>query len=191
MAAPRPAGPTGVAGRRPDLVAVLVLTAVPVLLYGLPAALGHSNLPGDDSLQNFPLRVLAGRQLGHGVLPTFDPYIWSGAPLLGGWNAGTLSPFTMLFAFLPAGLAWALNEMAVYWVGALGLYAFLRVLRLRPAPSFLGAATFAFAGALDTQLAHFGVVAGTSWLPLALVALTKLDRADTGNRRGGGSSCSE
>jgi len=160
-------------------VAVLVLTAVPVLVYALPAALGHSNLPGDDSLQNFPLRVLAGRQLAHGVLPTFDPYIWSGAPLLGGWNAGALSPFTMLFAFLPAGLAWVLNEMAVYWVGALGLYAFLRVLRLRPAPSFLGAATFAFAGALDTQLAHFGVVAGTSWLPLALVALAKLEGADT------------
>jgi hypothetical protein len=179
VAAPQPAGSTGVAGRRPDLVAVLVLAAVPVFVFALPAALGHPNLPGDDGLQNFPLRVLAGRQLAHGVLPTFDPYIWSGAPLLGGWNAGALSPFTMLFAFLPAGLAWVFNEMAVYWAGALGLYAFLRVLGLRPVPSFLGAATFAFAGALDTQLAHFGVVAGTSWLPLALVALAKLDRAKT------------
>jgi hypothetical protein len=61
---------------------------LPVLVYGIPALLGHPVLPGDDLTQNFPLRVLAGQEIRSGQLPLYDPYIWSGAPLLAGWNAG-------------------------------------------------------------------------------------------------------
>lgn len=166
-----------------DLLICGVLVAIPLLIYGIPSALGHPNLPGDDRTQNFPLRVLAGIQLGHGNLPTFNPYIWGGAALLGGWNAGALYPFTFLFAFLPAAGAWAINEMVVYWVAALGMYAFLREARLRPLSSLLGAATFAFAGAMDVQLVHYGLVAGMSWIPLILLALVKLTQELTWTRR--------
>ena len=68
------------------------------------------------------------------MLPVYNPYIWGGAPLLGGWNAGALYPFTFLFAALPGAGAWTLNVLAVYWVAALGMYAFLRTMRLRPVP---------------------------------------------------------
>src|ERR1700689_1875284 len=63
---------------------------LPVLVFGVPALLGHSVLPGDDLSQNFPLRVLAGREIRGGHLPLYDPYIWSGAPMLAGWNAGVV-----------------------------------------------------------------------------------------------------
>jgi hypothetical protein len=74
--------------RRGDVVAVVLLVALPTVIFGLPALLGHAVLPGDDLGQNFPLRILAGREIRDGHLPLFDPYIWSGAPLLAGWNAG-------------------------------------------------------------------------------------------------------
>ena len=45
---------------RGDVLAVLLLVALPVLVFGVPALLGHAVLPGDDLTQNFPLRVLAG-----------------------------------------------------------------------------------------------------------------------------------
>ena len=50
-------------GRRGDVWAVAILVALPVLVFGVPALLGHSVLPGDDLSQNFPLRVLAGREI--------------------------------------------------------------------------------------------------------------------------------
>ncbi len=183
--APRPKAPPHRALRlgRGDALASAALVVLPILIYGIPAALGHPNLPGDDLIQNFPLRVLVGQQLSHGTLPTFDPYIWGGAPLLGGWNAGALYPFTMLFAFLPAAGAWAINEMAVYWVAALGMYAFLRAVRLRPLSSLLGAGSIAFAGAMDVQFVHYGLVAGMSWIPVILLALVKLSRDLTWSRR--------
>ena len=162
---------------RGDRVAVIVLGTVPLLWYGIPAVTGHTlYFPGDDLVQNFPLRVLVGQQLRHGTLPLYDPYIWSGAPLLGGWNVGALYPFTFLFAFLPATLAWTINEFVVYWAAVLGLYAFLRTVGRRPISSALAAATFGFAGAMDVHLVHFGLVAGTSWAPLILLSVVKLAR---------------
>ena len=154
-----------------------VLVGLPVLLYALPAALGHTILPSDDFLQNYPLRVLAGEQLRSGHLPVYDPYIWSGAPLLGGWNAGAAYPLTVLFAVFTGTVAWTINLMVTWWVAGLGAFAFLRASRLSNPASFLGALSFAFAGAMAAQVPHFGLVAGMSWVPVALLALRRLSES--------------
>jgi hypothetical protein len=162
------------ARRSADVRALIVLVGLPVLIFGIAALLGHPILPGDDLTQNYPLRVLAGRQLASGTLPLLDPYIWSGAPLLAGWNAGAAYPLTLLFAFLPGSAAWTLNLMVTWAVAAAGMFWFLRALRLSSLPAALGAASFAFAGAMTAQVGHFGLVAGLSWVPLELLCVLRL-----------------
>src|SRR5580658_8178169 len=135
------------ARRRGDAVAVALLIALPAVIFGVPALLGHPVLLGDDLTQNFPLRVLTGDQIRDGHLPLFDPYNWSGAPVLAGWNAGAAYPLTWLFAILPATAAWTINMIATWATAGLGLFWFLRALRLARLASFLGALSFAFAGA--------------------------------------------
>ncbi len=177
------------AGRRGDLVAVTVLLVLPVLVYGVPALLGHSVVPGDDLTQNYPLRVLAGRLIRDGHLPVYDPYIWSGAPLLAGWNAGAAYPLTLLFAVLPGTGAWAVNLIITWAVAGLGMFGFLRALRLRSLASFLGAMSFAFAGGMPAQIGHYGLVAGMSWVPLELLAILRLTEDTT--REGAGSDAGD
>ena len=162
--------------RRGDVVAVALLIALPAVIFGVPALLGHPVLLGDDLTQNFPLRVLTGDQIRSGQLPLLDPYIWSGAPLLAGWNAGAAYPLTWLFAILPATAAWTLNMIATWATAGLGLFWFLRALRLARLASFLGALSFAFAGAMSAQVSHFGLVAGMSWVPLQLLGVLKLSQ---------------
>jgi len=164
----------GVRGARGDVVAVAILIALPVLVFGIPALAGHTVFPGDDFTQNFPLRVLAGRQIRGGHFPLYDPYIWSGAPLLAGWNAGALYPLTFLFAVAPPAAAWTLNMIGTWAVAGLGMFVFLRALRLPSLPSLLGALSFAFAGAMSAQVAHFGLIAGMSWVPVQLLAVLRL-----------------
>jgi hypothetical protein len=182
-AAPTIEGPQAAEGRRRvgrgELAALAVLVVVPVLAFAVPAMLGHSVLPGDDASQNFPMRVLVGKQLAAGHLPLLDLRIWSGTPLLAGWNAGAAYPFTWLFAVLPGTAAWAVNLMVMGWAAGLGLYAFLRANRLGPLAAVLGASVFAFSGAMDAQVVHFGLVAGVSWVPLQLLGVLLLDRATT------------
>jgi type IV secretory pathway VirB2 component (pilin) len=177
--APAPAvlpGPARLAPARRagDAVAVAVLLALPVIVFGIPALLGHAVLPGDDLTQNFPLRVLAGREIRSGQLPLYNPYIWGGAPLLAGWNAGAAYPLTFLFAVLPPTAAWTLNMIATWAVAGLGMFFFLRALRLGSLPGFLGALSFAFAGAMSAQVAHFGLIAGMSWVPVQLLGVLRL-----------------
>ncbi len=152
-------------------MAAVLLIALPAVIFGVPALLGHPVLPGDDLTQNFPLRVLAGREIRGGHLPLFDPYIWSGAPLLAGWNAAAAYPLTWLFAILPGTAAWTLNMIVTWAVAGLGMFCFLRALRLASLASFLGAFSFAFAGGMSAQVTHFGLVAGLSWVPLALLSI--------------------
>jgi hypothetical protein len=169
-----PEAPARARWRRGDAWAVAILIALPVLVFGVPALLGHSVLPGDDLTQNLPLRVLAGRQIRSGHLPLYDPYIWSGAPLLAGWNAGAAYPLTLLFAVLPPTAAWAVNMIITWAVAGLGMFCFLRALRLGSLPSLLGGLSFAFAGAMSAQVSHFGLVAGMSWVPVALLGVLRL-----------------
>lgn len=171
--------------RRADVVAVLVLAALPVAVFGLPALLGHPVWPGDDLTQNYPLRVLVGRQLAAGQLPLFDPYIWSGAPLLGDWNAAAAYPLTWLFAIMPGIAAWTINLAVTWAVAGLGMFFFLRSLQLRSLASFLGALSFAFAGAMPAQVGHLGLVAGMSWVPVQLLAILRLSQdRSAGSRLG-------
>jgi len=161
---------------RGDVIAVVVLIVLPTVIFGVPALLGHAVLPGDDLTQNLPLRVLAGREIRAGHLPLFNPYIWSGAPLLAGWNAAAAYPLTWLFAILPGTAAWTVNMIATWAVAGLGMFCFLRALRLASLASFLGALSFAFAGGMSAQVTHFGLVAGMSWVPVALLSILRLSQ---------------
>lgn len=164
----------------PDARAAAVLVVLPVLFFALPAAAGHPAITGDNLIQNFPLRVLSGNQMRQGHLPLWNPYIWSGSPLLGGLNAGSFYPLSFFFVVLPPVGAWVVNLLGVYWAAGLGMYALVRQYRLRPLASLLGAVTYAFSGTMSGQIVHLGVVQGMGWMPLLVLAELRLSWAVLG-----------
>ncbi len=170
-----------------DLIAVGVLAGLAIVVFGVPAMVGHPVLPGDDMTQNYPLRVIAGQEIRAGHLPLYDQYIWSGAPLLGNWNAGAAYPLTWVFAMLPGIAAWTFGLVVTYAVAAIAMFGFLRGLRIRTVAAFVAALTFAFGGAMAAQVTHYGLVAGMSWVPLALLAVTRLSARDDAAGAGRGS----
>ena len=167
-----------------DRFAVAWMLVVPTLLFTLPALFGHAALAQDNLIQNFPLRVLTGRQLASGHLPLFNPLANSGTPLLGGMNAGSFFPLTFLFVFLPPLMAWVLNLIAVYAGAALGLFALLRWHRISTWPAAVAALVYAYSGAMMGQMVHLGVVQGFALLPWAVLALLAMARASRGLNTG-------
>lgn len=159
-----------------------MLLGIPLVAFVVPALAGYPAIAGDNLIQNFPLRALSGELIRQGHLPLWNPLIWSGSPLLGGLNAGSLYPFTLFFVFLPAVAAWVVGMIGVYWISGLGTYALLRRLRLGPLPSLLGAATYAFGGQMASQMVHLGIVQGLAWLPLMVLAQFELSWALFGTR---------
>lgn len=166
--------------RTPDGCAVLVLVAVPLFLFIVPALFGHPAIAGDNTIQNFPLRVLSGDLIRQGHLPLWNPYIWSGSPLLGGLNAGSAYPLTFAFAVLPPVAAWVVNLLGVYWAAGLGMYVLVRQYRVRPPAALLAGLTYSLTGAMSGQMVHLGVVQGFGWAPWMVLAQLRLSWAVLG-----------
>ncbi len=162
---------------RADRWALALLSVLPLIVFTVPALWGSPAVVADNLLQNFPLRVLVGQQLRGGHLPLFNPLTNSGAPLLGGMNAGALFPLTFLFVVLPPLVAWVLNLAAVYAAAGAGLFALARRHGISSRSSLVGALVYAWGGPMVGQLVHLGVIQGYALLPWLVIALQSLGRA--------------
>lgn len=176
----------GRARQRPVVLAVVALVSIPALFFGGAYLFGgHLLLNTDNLLQSYPLRVLVGQDLRHGVFPGWDPYIWSGTPLMAGLNAGAFYPTTLLFAIFPPHAAWMLGEIFIFAVTATGAFALFRAGGASAAASFIAAFSFTFAGAIATQASvHTDMAEGLVSLPWALFAVRRI--ADDGRWRWAG-----
>jgi hypothetical protein len=154
-----------------------VLVAIPAAAFVLPDLFGgHLLITGDNIQQNYPLRVLVGSMVRHGELPFWNQYIFSGTPLMADFNAGAFYPLTGLFAILPDRAAWIATEVVVYSGIGVGMYVFLRALALSTWACLLGAATFAFAGPVLSQVNHVDMTEGFLAIPWMLLAVVHIVR---------------
>ena len=154
------------------------------LFIGLPAAAfilpdvfgGHLLLTGDNLQQNYPLHVLVGSVYRQGELPFWNQYIFSGTPLLGGFNAGAFYPLTGLFAVLPDRVAWIATEVTLFSLVAIGMYLFLRALKLSTIACALAASTCMCSGVVLSQVSHVDMTEGFASLPFMLLAVVHMAR---------------
>ena len=162
--------------KRADRWALGTLVGVPLVLFILPALFGHPAIDADNLIQNFPLRVLAGRQLASGHLPLLNPLTNAGTPLLGGLNAGALYPLTLIFAFIPPITAWIINMIVVYVSAGVGMFALVRWHGSRTSSALVAAISYTYCGAMIGQMIHLGVIQGYSFVPWAILIMLALSR---------------
>ena len=154
-----------------------MLIAIPTVVFVLPDLIGgHLLITGDNLQQNYPLHVLVGSMLRHGQLPFWNQYIFSGTPLMADFNAGAFYPLTGLFVILPDRAAWIATEIILFSAIAIGMYVFLRALKLSTVACILAAATFAFAGPVLSQVNHVDMTEGFVAIPWMLLAVLHIVR---------------
>jgi len=155
----------------------VVLIAIPTAVFVVPDLIGgHLLITGDNLQQNYPLHVLVGSMLRHGQLPFWNQYIFSGTPLMADFNAGAFYPLTGLFVVLPDRAAWVATEVVVFAAIAVGMYVFLRALKLSTVACVLAAATYAFAGPVLSQVNHVDMTEGFVAIPWMLLAILHIVR---------------
>jgi hypothetical protein len=123
----------------------------------------------DNLVHNLPLTLESFRQLSAGRLPAWNPYLWSGSPLLADPQSQTLYPPTLIAYALagarPAAAFPLLYAMHVA-IAAGGTYLLARALGTTVAGGLLAAAVFTtnpFTAFLATSFAN--EVAVLAWLP--------------------------
>jgi hypothetical protein len=154
-----------------DRAAAAVVSLAPVL-YFLPSVWSGSVLcPDDGTIFNTPLRVAAANITLDGNLPLWNPYIFSGMPLLGSAQGGLLFPLNWFYLVFNAQAATNLMVIASYVVAALGAYLYARRAGASPAGSVVTSLTWQWGGFLVGQIGHINIVQTAACLPWVLWAL--------------------
>ncbi|GAA1970967.1 hypothetical protein [Catenulispora subtropica] len=95
-------------------------------------------MQSDVYSSEIPAEYLFAQGVKSGRVSAWDPYIVGGTPLGGITNNALASPVTAPFYVLPAWLAPAYERLAEVVVGLVGLYLFLRRLKLSPPAALVG-----------------------------------------------------
>src|SRR2546421_3276716 len=151
-----------------DKVAAIAVTLAPVL-YFLPALLQSKVLcPDDNLLQNVPFRVAAAQMMRSGYLPLWNPYIFSGMPLLASAQVGILYPLNWSYLFFAPATATNLMVVSTYIVAGLGAYLYARRIGASVTGAAITSLAWQFSGAAIGQISHINIIQTSAILPWVL-----------------------
>lgn len=166
----------------PWFAAFVVLLALTLLMFGdLLFTSGNAVISreGTDLSRQFIYwRDFGFGQLKHGNLPLWNPYVFSGAPFLGGFQSALLYPPNLVYLILP--LAKAINADVALHVFLIGFFTYLwsSFHGLHPLARLLSSILVMFSGAhfLHIYAGHLPNLCAMAWTPLLLLAVDVLLR---------------
>ncbi len=132
---------------------------------------------GSDLMSSHYFKLTQMRQsLFEGVLPFWNPYSFSGIPLLANPNIGSLFyPFNIIFFLLPLPTAVAMYEMLHVVFAGITMYWLLRQ-HIDKLSAVAGATVFAFSGYMagHTYMGQIELIAAMAYIPLIFGLFQKL-----------------
>jgi hypothetical protein len=158
------------AGRRRDLLLILILAGLPALAYAPAWHEGQLLAPGDGATFHLPLRTEVWRALDRGEIPSWNPSAFSGSPLLAAYRPGAFHPLMMVLTPLAPFTAFQL--LVVVSLGLCGPLGFLYARRLgaEPVGALLSGAGFALGPYLVGHLGDTPTLVAAPALVLVLLA---------------------
>lgn len=133
-----------------------------------------NSLITDPVRQQYPWKKLAIDQLKNKELPIWNPYSFSGNPLLSNFQSAVFYPFNFLFFIFNFNFSWSVFILLQPLLASIFMYLYLDNLKLDKRASFLGAIVFAFSGFSMSWLEWGNVVHTILWTPLILLSIDKL-----------------
>lgn len=121
----------------------------------------------------YPWRTLAMDMMKNGQLPLWNPYSFSGTPLLANWQSAPFYPLNILLVLFGNLWGWTLLIVLQPLLSMIFMYLFLRQINLKYYSSIFGAIIFAFSGFMVTYLEYATSGQIFVWLPLILIFIEK------------------
>lgn len=149
-----------------DALAILFLTALPLVFYW-QVTLGQQAFSDGDLLWLFlPLRTELARALAEGRLPLWTPALQAGFPLFAEGEIAALYPINVIFHWLfsPA-VALSYTILFNRAFASVGMYVFVRSLGMRAPSGLLAGLVFGAGTFMTAHLMHAPHMAVAAWLP--------------------------
>src|SRR5882724_551619 len=145
-----------------------------------PNGISYKNsLVTDPVRQQYPWKNLTVWTEMHGTFPLWNPYSFSGTPLLGTLQSASFYPLTLLLFFLPFSFGWSLLIISQQILAGIFIYYYLKNLKLSSFASLFGSLTFLFCGFSIAWLEWGNILHVALWLPLVLLSIDKIFSSDS------------
>lgn len=142
---------------------------------GYPNGIPNKPIGGNDQVRMFyPFRTFTNESFARGEFPLWNPYNFSGSPLLANYQSAIFYPFNIIYFLLPQITAWSILVIIQPLLGTLFMYLYLRQFIPQKLAAFFGAFAFGFSGFILAWSQENAVVGQTAlWFPLILYAIDK------------------
>jgi hypothetical protein len=121
----------------------------------------------------YPWKTLVINQLKQGKFPLWNPYNFSGAPLLANYQSQVFYPFALLYLALPQITAWTIMVMIQPIFGSIFMYLFATEIGLSAVSALLVSILFNFSGFANVWMEFTTVWHTILWLPLLLFVIER------------------
>jgi len=144
--------------------------------YGFPVR--NPAMP-DIGSQIFPWRDIAINLLKQGQWPLWNPYNFSGTPLLANYQSAAFHPGNFLFWVLPTASAWSILVLLPLFLAPLFTFFYLKEIGFKKLAALISSFAFGFCGFIICWLAYGTLAWAILWLPLALYLVEKFRQGKT------------
>jgi hypothetical protein len=125
---------------------------------------------GPDVIKEmYPWKLFSIDQLKHWHIPFWNPYNFSGNPLMANFQSNVFYPLNGIFFLLPFMHAWTLYIFLTPVLSGWFLYLYLKHKKLETTAALFGGAVFAFSSYMVVWMEYGNIGHTLLWLPLGLL----------------------
>ena len=140
----------------------------------VPASVPNKAQYPDTIRQTYPWKTLAISMLKQGQVPLWNPYNFSGSPLMANFQSSAFYPLNIFYFLFSQPVAWSILVMLQPLLAAFFTYCYCRKLNVTPLASWFAAISFAYGSFMRVWLEYNTVGHVVLWLPLILLSIESL-----------------
>jgi len=135
----------------------------------------HKEFIGSDSIRmQLPWKVLAFDQIKKSMIPLWNPYNFSGNPLLANYQSGLLYPFNILYLIFHPLTAWSTLTILQVFLAMTFMFLLLQKLKISKSASILGSLAFVSSSFFITWIEIDIIGHAYLWLPFIIYCIESI-----------------
>lgn len=140
----------------------------------VPGSIPNKAQYPDTIRQLYPWRTLATNELKSGKIPLWNPYNFSGTPLLANFQSAVFYPPNILYLIIPQTVAWSILVILQPLLSLLFTYWYIRKIGGSMLAAIFAGISYAFSLFATVWLQYNTIGHVMIWLPLMLLAVESL-----------------
>lgn len=152
-----------------DLLAIALLLVIGTALFGDILFAGRQLYLRDLTRYYYPTKQIVREVILGGNFPFWNPDYSAGQPMAANPEYEVFYPLQWLILLPSYNIGYQLHIVAHVWVALVGMYLFLRSMKLRIPASLFGALTFGIGGLYMSMVNLLPILFCAAWMPLILM----------------------